>query len=233
VDGLGLAWRWQHREPMVAHIASPMTAGCPCTHSPDVGVRGRCPLTDVQHRRGDRLFSENDPATTVWFIKRGCVLLSRTSAAGVETPHAIRRAGSFVGMETLVRDRYLMTARVTSAAILGRGSREVVDAWLAHGPSARMVLEEVLRTECGDAPRGAASEGSAVERVAHWIVAESARGAISQVPRGFAAGLLGMTPETFSRALGQLAGSGAIEVTRRTLLVHDPERLLAAARAAG
>jgi CRP-like cAMP-binding protein len=212
---------------MAVPDCSSATAHCPCTRSPHVGVRGRCPLDDVQHRKGDLLFSEGDPATTVWFVKRGCVLLTRAG-----TPHAVRRAGSFVGMEALVRDTYMHSARVTSAAILGRGSRELLDEWLANGDSARMVLEEVLRSECGDAPQAARADGSARERVARWILAEASQGSGSQVPRRFAAGLLGMKPETFSRALAQLAQTGAIEVTRRSVEVRDPDALLRSVAAA-
>jgi CRP-like cAMP-binding protein len=210
---------------MVAHVALPVTASCPCTRSPALGVDGTCPLEDVQHRRGERLFAEGAPASHVWLLKRGCVVLTRTSPGGVEVAHAVRRSGAFLGLEALVCDTYRTSARVTASSLLGRARREVVEDWLAHGPSARMVLEAVLRSEGDDLPRAAASEGSAVERVARWVAAEATREGATQVPRGFAADLLGMTPETFSRALAQLARDGAIEVTRRTLVVRDPARL--------
>jgi CRP-like cAMP-binding protein len=96
-----------------------------------------------------------------------------------------------------------------------------------------MVLEQVLRAECSASPRAATTDGTAMERVARWILAESERGELSQVPRCFAAGLLGMAPETFSRALTQLAEAGAVEVTRRSLAVRDAELLRAAARRPG
>lgn len=194
---------------------------CPCTQSPEVGAYGSCPLHDVRKRSGETLFSEGEPATSVWYVKRGCVVLTRESRAGSSTPFAIRRAGAFVGMEALVSRTYMHTARVTSPTVLGHGSRELVHEWLANGSSARMVLEKVLRAGCSDSPRAATTDGTAVERVARWILAESERGALSQVPRCFAAGLLGMAPETFSRALGQLAETAAIVVTRRNLEVRD------------
>jgi CRP-like cAMP-binding protein len=212
---------------MTVHRSLPITGSCPCTHAPEVGAYGRCPRVDVQRRKGSVLFAEGEPSAGVWYVKRGCVLLLRESpgGSGDPTPFAIRRAGSFVGIEGLVSRTYLYTARVTSPSILAYGGREVVESWLSNGASARMVLEQVLRTECQDAPRAATTDGSAQERVARWILAESERGTLSQVPRCFVAGLLGMAPETFSRALTGLGKAGAVEITRRTLRVRDAQIL--------
>jgi len=175
---------------------------------------------------------EGARATDVWFIKRGTIVLARAAGelGGVESPRAIRRAGAFVGLEALVRPNYLDSARVPSAAVVCGGPREQIDEWLgAHGSPLRMAFEQLLLAECDDEPRGASSDGSATARVARWILREADASHETAVPRRTTAGLLGMVPETFSRALGKLATAGAIEVTRRSLRVKDADTLRAAA----
>ncbi len=215
---------------MVAHASISPVATCPCSKTPEVGLDGRCPLVDQRLRRGEYLFREGEPATAVWFVRRGCVVLTRSSRQGrAATPHAIRRVGTFLGLEGLVRSTYLDSARATAATLVGTATREVADAWFSQGGAARMALEQMLRAECCDAPRSCQAEGSALERVARWVLSEAARGPHPPVPRRDAAGLLGIVPETFSRALGQLAQAGAIEVSRRSLRVCDPAALRRAA----
>jgi CRP-like cAMP-binding protein len=186
-----------------------------------VAERGACPFTDVQRRSGDLLFEQGQAPESIWYVKRGCVVLLRARAGGEARPVAVRRAGSFVGLEALVSGGYLHTARVTSAAILGQGRREAVRAWLAEGAPARMVLEELLRHECHEAAHGPGLEGSAQARTARWILAEARRGSLSQVPRVYAAALLGMSAETLSRTLAELARVGAVRTSRRRLEVGD------------
>ena len=49
------------------------------------------------------------------------------------------------------------------------------------------------------------------------------------IPRRVVAGLLGMQPETFSRALASLAAAGAVSVTRKSIRVADFDALVLAA----
>jgi CRP-like cAMP-binding protein len=59
-----------------------------------------------------------------------------------------------------------------------------------------------------------------VARVAAWLL-DAAPGEMGALPRHVVAELLGMQPETLSRALAALAEAGAIEVTRRRIDVRD------------
>lgn len=108
---------------------------------------------------------------------------------------AVRRPGSLVGVEALVRDTYLDTARAVTDVVVCVASREETQGWLhAREPAARAVLECVLLALCSDAPRRAGADGSARQRVASWLL-EQPRGQSQALPRNVVAGLLGMLPE--------------------------------------
>jgi CRP-like cAMP-binding protein len=207
-------------------------ATCPPGRASGVGRGGRCPLVDRPRRRGELVFLEGDPAGHIWFVKRGVVLLTRAGHGDgePEVPRALRRAGSFIGLEALVGPRYLDTARVAEPAVLCGAPRDVFEEWLGPPDSpARSTLEQLILADAHEPPRAAHSDGSALARVARWAQQQAEAGA-TPVPRRFTAGLLGMTPETLSRALARLAKLGAIAVTRRSVRVVDPEILARAAR---
>jgi CRP-like cAMP-binding protein len=199
-------------------------APCPCAVT--VEVRRRWPSLERHTPRGAHVYLEGEAASRVWYLRRGCVVLVRAASDdGREAPHAVRRAGSLLGLEALVRDTYLDSARVTADALLCSVSREAMDEWLQEPMALRAVLAHVLTTGSADVPRACRSEGTAVERVARWLLAEASQGAPTRVTRRVAAGLLGMVPETLSRALARLAEAGAIEVGRSHVVVRDLPRL--------
>ena len=61
-----------------------------------------------------------------------------------------------------------------------------------------------------------------MQRVATWILDQHQREQTTEVPRKVIAELLGMRPETLSRALHSLCDEGLIEVSRRSLYAVDP-----------
>ncbi|MFH0902924.1 MAG: Crp/Fnr family transcriptional regulator [Pseudomonadota bacterium] len=205
---------------------------CPIGISAGISRGGRCPFVDRPRSAGEYLYFEGEPAVSIWFIKRGTVVLAR-SVSGVEEEESacgIRRTGDFLGLEALIRPGYLFTARTTSESRLCGASLEIVSLWLGPPDSpARVALDQVLRTLCTDSPRAASPDGSAVHRVARWLLDESQNGFAPPVPRRFVASLLGMVPETLSRALAELARTGAIEVSRRALRIRSRHALIVAA----
>lgn len=206
---------------------------CPVGRAAGVGQGGRCVFVDRHRGRSEYVYIEGEAAEHVWFVKRGQVVLTQSAGdtnrdAGAR---AIRGPGAFLGLEALVRHTYLDTARALTDVTLCGAARADVDAWL--GPSeapARAALQQVLLTMCGDIPRGASADGSSVVRVARWILDDSPTAQNGgSVPRHVVANLLGMVPETLSRALAQLARSGAIQVTRQEVKIRNPQALRAAA----
>jgi CRP-like cAMP-binding protein len=109
-------------------------------------------------------------------------------------------------------------------------SRDLIEGWLrAREPAARAMLDCVLLAQCSDTPRRAGADGNAEQRVAAWALAQQ-HDPGRALPRNVVAGLLGMLPETLSRALASLAARGLLEVTRRSVEVLDEEGLVDVAR---
>lgn len=202
-------------------------SSCPAGQAAAVRWGGRCPLIDRKRQRDETLALEGDPIETVWFIKRGTLILSRMGPDGVERPRVVRGPGSFVGLEVLVRCTHPDTVRTAEPTIVCGISRESLDSWLGpRGTPARMALEQTLIATAGDRPRSAGADGTALERVARWILDSSAG---CRVPRRVVASLIGMVPETLSRTLAYLHGQHLIEVTRHSIVIVDRARLEALA----
>ena len=127
-----------------------------------------------------------------------------------------------------MRSTYLDSARAVTDIKVCVATREEVDGWMrSHESATRAVLECVLLAQCADVPRRASSDGNACQRVATWIL--ESRDQQPGLPRKVVAPLLGMLPETLSRALAALAGRGLIRVTRRQVEVVDEAALEATA----
>lgn len=206
-------------------------ARCPIGKAAGVGQGGRCPMSDRPRAAGTFLYSEGETVDKVWFVKQGTVVLSREAddRRGRGVAWAIRRAGTLLGVEGLVRRTYLDSARAVTDVTLCSASREEIEAWVdAREPAARALLDLVLRAQAHDFPRRARSEGNAVKRVARWLLDEGPESAAG-IPRTVLAELLGMLPETLSRALAALVARGALETTRRSIRIAGVEALNEAA----
>lgn len=195
-------------------------------------VAGRCHFATRQVARDEIIFEQGQPADAIWVIKDGTVLLSRASSVDGTSvrAHAIRKPGDLIGLEGLIRPTYADQARAITPLTLCGARREHIDRWLGPpGTPARAVLEQTVRMMSGDPPRAAGSDGSAVRRLARWLVAESEQGRAPAIPRQVLADLLGMVPETLSRSLAELARSGAVNATRRHIVIASDAALRVAA----
>lgn len=177
------------------------------------------------------MYREGDPATHIWFVKRGTVVVTREVQPGRDVAVAIRGPGDFLGMEALVVDAYPTSARTTATATLCGAPRAEVRAWLgAPSSPARLALEQVLRMRLADPDAPAVAVRSAAQRVAAWLIEhDGACGSATGVPRRDVAAILAITPETLARELSRLARAGVIEVTRTAVRLVDRERLRAMA----
>jgi CRP-like cAMP-binding protein len=182
---------------------------------------------------GAMLSIEGAPVDRVWYVVDGVVALVREAGErrGVGVPWTTRRPGSLVGEEALVQGEYADSAIALTHVTACSAEAEVFRRWAADGGAraSHAVMEAVIRTRCADGPRASSAEGTASRRVARWL-AEECRGSVAPgIPRSVIAGLLGMLPETFSRALARLVTRGAITVSRKQISVVDAAKLLAEA----
>lgn len=206
---------------------------CPIGSAAGCGGGGRCPMTPRTFDAGVTLAMEGADAERIWYVQHGSLALFREGREqdGAGIPWAVRRVGSLVGEEGLVQGAYADTAVTLTPVTLCVASRDSFARWIEQvGADASMaVMGLVIQSRCAEGPRPTAAAGSAVQRVAQWLADESRGGTAPKIQRRVVAGLLGMLPETFSRALARLVALGAIETTRKEIRVLDPKALLAAA----
>jgi CRP-like cAMP-binding protein len=203
-------------------------ANCDIGIASGVGQGNFCPFVDRHRRSGELLYLEGEPASHVWFIKKGTVVLYREAGEkdAEGRAHAVRFPGTFIGLEALVADEYVDSARATTDVVLCGATRDGMNHWLGpKGTPPRTALEITLRASTADRVRRASLAGNAVRRVAAWLCDEGPRAATAALPRKLVADLLGMRPETFSRALARLTKGGAIATTRTTLRIIDESAL--------
>ncbi|MBK6514490.1 MAG: Crp/Fnr family transcriptional regulator [Polyangiaceae bacterium] len=203
-------------------IRDPACAKCPIGAASGVGRGECCVMLDRSRRAGANLFVEGEPAEKVWFVKRGLVSLSRAVDARAAAVWTLRRPGSILGLEGLQRPTYLDTANAVTDVVVCVASKDAVQAWLARRSGAALALLGcVVEAQCTDAPRRAGADGNSVVRVATWLLDAEAQNQAIGAPRAVIAGLLGMEPETLSRALAALASRGLVQVSRKSVSITD------------
>lgn len=188
-------------------------------------------MADRPRSTGTWLYLEGERADKIWYVKKGVVVLSRLSddARGHSVAWAVRPAGSVLGMEGLVQESYLDSARAVTDVVICAATRDEIRSWLnENGMASRGMLDLLLLSQVRDTPRPGRAAGSADARVSRWLL-EHDTGVTDAIPRAVIADLLGMLPETLSRALASLSARGAITVTRRSIRVANADLLREAA----
>jgi CRP-like cAMP-binding protein len=201
---------------------------CPVGIASGVAERGQCPFVPRKRAAGAVLHVAGDGVDRVAFIKSGAVLVTRSvDEERVEgTPWAVRRTGSFLGLEGLVGTHHLDSARALTDVTLCSAALDAVQAWLdTRRTAARILLDSVLRSVARERPLRGNADGTARRRAASWLLENADRRLPGAISRQVMAGLLGMRPETLSRALRTLAERGAIRHGRSTIEIVDRARL--------
>jgi CRP-like cAMP-binding protein len=171
------------------------------------------------------LYVQGTPASHVYFMQRGTVSLHRMCGEdrALGKTRALRSRNAFLGLETLIAPDYSDSVRAETNIRLCVATKERFARWVGdRGAASFVVLETVLSSEEDAVLSKSSSDGTALQRVAGWILDRDSMDHTTQVPRTVLAELLGMRPETLSRALHTLQDEGLIDVTRRGLYTLDP-----------
>ncbi len=108
----------------------------------------RDPFVVRRYERDQLLCLAGDRADYVWMVKQGAVGLTR-SRDDTDRLDVLRLPGSYVGLECLVGEHYLFTARALSRCSLCGATRDSFAGWLRQNDERvalvmRAVLEELL-----------------------------------------------------------------------------------------
>ena len=165
------------------------------------------------------IFSEGDPATSVFNVTSGTVKLYKLLADGRRQITGFLFGGDFLGVS--VNDRYAYTAETVSVTTICRFPRRKLDGLMEEFPKLQRRLLGLASTELAAAQDQMLLLGrkTAREKIASFLIMLSQRASRRgqrdnpvSLPMGRAdiADYLGLTTETVSRTFTQLKSSGVI-----------------------
>ncbi len=190
----------------------------------------------VHAAKAETIVHTGDPCTGFHVVVYGQVKLGFASPQGVEKVVEIIRPGQTFGEALMFLDKpYIVYAQALADSMLLHVSKQTVLDELSRDPLfARRMLSGLSRRLHGlvrDVEAYTLRSGA--ERVIGYLLAEmpdppgeDGKVEVNLTPgKSVIASRLNMTPEHFSRILHELAESGLIEVSGRTVRVLDLERL--------
>lgn len=214
------------------HLRSlPLFAGLP---SGDVARVAEGALLRLYEREED-LFREGDEARDLFCLVQGVARALRTGPGGKEKVLHLATAPGLVGeVPTMAGRPFPATARCTEECTVMVVPRRALLDLARRDPEIllRVLASSLMRLKELAGLLAEHGERSALVRVASYLLGHLQQGAVDlPAPKKDVANLLGLTPETFSRALAVLRDDGAIEVDESTVHVlrrEEIERLLEA-----
>jgi CRP-like cAMP-binding protein len=189
-----------------------------------------------QYQKGDFVYLQGQPADFLFFVCRGRVKVTQTSADGKQVILGFHGPNELVGCCGILGDvTFPCCARATEASDLIRVGRQGFLDLLSRVPPAAAVLQSFVRRlrEAHQRMRQLALEPVEQRIVAVLLdVGEKfghrKNGVLclpSKLTRQQIAELAGATLETASRVLSKLRRAGLVRCSRRDIILVDPERL--------
>jgi CRP/FNR family transcriptional regulator len=193
-------------------------------------------------RRSTSLFSQGQPADSIYLIEEGMVKLTRTNPAGGRIILGIFGPEQVVGEETLVEPpgaSYYADAEVLTAGTVLRVPGNVLSEIVAHNPELSSALyTAIIRQKVALAEKVELLCLHDVEyRILHYLeqlsllvpALEGGEGHQLPITQLELADLIGATRETTSTTLNQLERRGLVKLSRRLLTIPSPRALQEAA----
>lgn len=185
----------------------------------------RCPFTPLRYAEGAILCSQGEAPEAVFFLRDGLVEVSGMGDDGeersfdVRTPGGLLCADAIRGQPSPVQVKTLMETHACVA------TPAALEQWLGPPTPARAMLDLVVQELSRRTGEVSRRSGDASMRLARFLLDGGEN--LPSNRKGTLARLLGMRPETFSRALRRLSGAGL--VNPHTLRVTDHSGLAAVA----
>lgn len=187
-----------------------------------------CPFRDTRRAAGSVLLQQGVTPEATLYLRRGQVVLSSTAASGAEVSCAVRGPDTMLGLELLLNQPMPYQVWALTDVAYCSLDRAAAEVWIGSrntpaGAALVYSLEEAAR-RVGERQ---ALQGSAVRRVARFLLQHAEAddgGETLETPHRVLAGMLGMRPETLSRALADLRTAGAL-ARGRTVRIADVGRL--------
>lgn len=185
------------------------------------------------YEKGATLFLQGETAAAFFIVLEGWVKIYRTTPDGLEVVlHVFTKGETFAEAAIFLGGRYPASGETVSPSRLLRVDGSTFRARIEERPalamamlasasySLKFLVEQIEQIKVRSAP----------QRIADFMVrmTEVRKGAaVIEFPfeKGLLANRLGMKPESFSRALGQLRVHG-VSVERETVRIADVARLL-------
>jgi len=209
----------------------------------DEGARAlRAGVADIQLARGDRLFDEGDAGDQLYVVLDGKIKLTRTASDGRENLLSVLGPGEMFGELSLFdpRPRTASAVAVTDSRLAGLG-HDYLRQWLTGRPDValhllRALAQRLRRTNdvmadlvFTDVPGRVAK---ALLDLADRFGEEQAEGlqVHHDLTQEELAQLVGASRETVNKALADFATRGWLQLSAKSVLILDPERLAKRAR---
>lgn len=225
-------------ELLEAIASAPMFDGLDRAHAEALAAESRA----IAIPGGQVLFRRGTPSTGFFVVRDGRMQLSVSNSEGtVRVLEIISPGGAFGHGVMFVREPYPVDATALVDTHLVFVPATAVDAILDEDPAmARLMLSSISKRLQGKIQEIAMlSLQSATQRIVAYVLgaipldaAHDGRPTSVELParKQVLASSLGMTPETFSRAMRTLSGKGLISVDGPVLRIPDVAALDAFAR---
>ena len=171
-----------------------------------------CPFYEVRRSEGSVLVQQGERPKSIWYLRRGQVVLGSINESGSEQATAVRGPDTLLGIEALLGDPVPYRITALTDVVLCTIDADAFREWVGSlGSPMGTVLELALRESARRVAERQGVEGTAVRRVSRFLIQRHEQnGSAQRMPLHVLANVLGMRAETLSRALGELRASGAL-----------------------